>query len=653
MANNNTREVFLGMVSAYAYAVSKGYTGTEEEFAEGLARSADYADNAEQSADISASKALDSEAFGAGTRAGEPVESDDPAYHNNAGYYAGKAASDASDSEAYGTGKRGGVDVDSSDPAYHNSAKYFYQQAKDVHDSIPEDYSELSANVVALTGRVDTLEELDGVHRYGVSGLLNSSPTLTRLYDAVGLTATVGTDAATATNDFDDRTPFNRRKCVGTWNMINGKPVFEVNAYLGDEDYAEDGTMGDYVAVECPRAFYKMDGTTLEISAHQYPGYRPFDIFCRNHDPEDTMPFYYLPAYALALDEDGHAVSLPGLDNCQGDYKTLFDAARTYKNGALGQFAILQPAAVNFYEWALFTVEFATNNCQAIMAGCSALRHNADDRVTFIDEEHLLTNNYYASRVDGQYVAIISTATDINTYTYLATHKVISVTRCDASGTADASGTHQLLEVEDLGKEYFEYDLTGATEYRIAARPYRTGACNDVLTPSGSPVSNSNGYYPMRYRYRENVFANQYKTVVDLFAMRVGTGDSDYYLEWYYITNPADVTTPKNYGSADMADSIFTKLGTETPHANYVSGYIKTKKYDAEFPDIWIPGDTTGSATTYFCDYASLVHSSVVRSVRLGGHWSNGSLDGFSYVYAYTAPSTGSATYGGDLCIAQ
>lgn len=519
---------------------------------------------------------------------------------------------------------------------------------------LKEDLNQISGDVETLTQRVDTLEELDGVHRYGVTGILNASPVLTRIYDSVGLTAAVGTDTETAVNDFDSRTPFNRRKCVGTWNLINGKPVFEVNAYLGDDDYTEDGTMGDYVAVECPRAFYKMDGQELVVSAYQYPGYRPFDIFCRNHDPEDTMPFYYLPAYALALNEGGNAVCLPGYDNCQGDYKSLFDKARTYKDGALGNFSILQPTAVNFYEWVLFTVEFATLNCQSIMQGCAGLRHNANDRITFVDATHILMHEYYASRVVGEYIAIIPTNVDINHSGYLATHRIVSIIRSDAEGNPSASGTYQYCEVEDLGKTYWTYDYTGATEYRNAARPYRTGDCNSVLTPSGSPVSNRDSYHPMRYRYRENVYSNQFKTTVDLFNMRVGTDDTDWMLEWYYITNPANITNPKNYGTADLETDLFAKLGVETNHEHYANGIIRSKLYDAEFPDIWIPHQVTGASySTYFCDYAFLVSSYVVRSVRFGGYWYSGSLDGFSYVYAYSSPASAIALYGGDLFVTQ
>ena len=75
----------LGLVTAYAYAVSKGYTGTEEEFAELMASYASVAEQAEESAE-------DSEAWAIGKRGGQDVPSTDATYHNNSKYYAGQAS---------------------------------------------------------------------------------------------------------------------------------------------------------------------------------------------------------------------------------------------------------------------------------------------------------------------------------------------------------------------------------------------------------------------------------------------------------------------------------------------------------------------------------------------------------------------------------
>ena len=511
--------------------------------------------------------------------------------------------------------------------------------------------SKLDSEIIApLANRVANIEEAEGLHKYGVSGIGGSTAALTRLWDSVGMTAQVGTDGdnTSVINNFDDVKPFNRRKCVGNWELINGRPVFEVQAYLGDDNYAEDGTMGDYVAVECPKAYYYFKNGTLGISAHQWDSdWKPFDIFCHDHNAEEVMDHIYLPAYALAK-KDGHAVSLPGLPNEQGHYQGLTVAARTY-NGAAGAKAILQPAAVNFYEWAMATVEFATQNLQTIMAGCSALASSNSDAAIFLDATHVRVA-YNAARVAGEYVAITK-VTGHTDAAYLPTHKILSVTRCDDSGDPSSSGSYQKLEVLDLEAGYYEYNTTDT--YYIAGRPYYTGSCNGVSTPSGSPVNNTNGYYPMKYRHRENIWGNQYKTAADLFNQRIASGN-DYYLKWFYILDPSSYT-PSSSSKPDATDlATFHELGVETAVANYKDGWIKSKKYDPEFPDIWIPYETTGgSATTYFADYAFLVSSNAVRSVRFGGSWANGTTDGPSAVSAYYAPSYANANYGGDLCFAQ
>lgn len=523
----------------------------------------------------------------------------------------------------------------------------WFTQMNELYNKVKSDWDDFDE----LVDRVDNIENISGAKIYGVTGILNASPTLTRTKDAVGMVAKVGTDGDNSkiVNDFDSAAPFMRRKCVGRWNNVLGKAVFSVNSYYGDSDYAEDGSKGDYVAVECPKSYFKMQGTVLEISAYRHEGFRPFDIFCVDHNPANEIPVYYLPAYALAT-KDGHAVSLPGLDNEQGSYKVLLDAARTYGDGSLGNLPILQPAAVNFYEWALFTVEFATNNCQSIMYGCASLRSADDDRVTFKDATHVLTNNYSAARVAGEYIAITPSGTSHTSATYKATHKILSVTRCDESGTANSSGSYQLLGLEDLGKDYLSYELGVA--YSLAARPYRTGACNSVSTPSGSPKTNTNGYYPMKYRWRENIYGNQYKTCVDLFDKRVGTSDGDYKLEWYYLEKPSEYvpSTTSKPDATDLATDLFKLLDVSTEHDNYANGYVKTKKYSDIYSNIWIPFLTTGgSGSTYFCDYAYLVNSNVVRSIRFGGLWSNGAAAGFSFANANYAPSNSNANYGGDL----
>lgn len=522
------------------------------------------------------------------------------------------------------------------------------------------DITEMNTRLVKVESSIEDLEAQMIFKRYGVSGIGQSANALTRLYDSVGMTAEVGTDdaSATVTNDFDNAGPFMWRKCVGTWSLdeVTGRAKFNVNAYLGDPNFAEDGSMGNFVAVEIPTVFRYRSGGTKVVSLHQYPGYEPYEIFCRDNDPNDLIDKLYFPCYALAEDANGMAVSLPDLDNAQGSYYSLTQLCRTYNGGELGNMPILPRAAWFSFVEDMFQIEFANQDCQAIMQGCCKLRSDNADLGTWRDETHLLLNNYNAGRVVGEYVAVILSSEDRNLVSRLATHRIISITRCDASGNASESGTYSLLELENLGKNYYNYDYSGATQYRCAARAWRTGACNNVVTPSGSPTNNNSGYYPMRYRYVENIYGNQYKTSSDLFNQRLGSGDSNYYLSWYLLLKPEEyVPTGTSNPSADeLASDLFAKLSIVTEHENYVDGYIVSKQYDSLYDDIWCPLLTVGgSATTYYCDQTFLVASYVVCACRFGGPVNAGAIDGLSSLYASSTPSTSTANYGGALCPCQ
>jgi hypothetical protein len=158
----------------------------------------------------------------------------------------------------------------------------------------------------------------------------------------------------------------------------------------------------------------------------------------------------------------------------------------------------------------------------------------------------------------------------------------------------------------------------------------------------------------MKYRYRENVYANQFTTSADMFAERIDEGDENYSLKWFYLEHPEALYPAVDPNAAKLEEDAFKLLDVRTEVEDYHSGYIKSKKHSTKYPDLWIPYEVTGgSASTYFCDYAYLASSNVVRSVLFGGSWANGAADGFSSCLAYHAPSIAYALYGGSLCMAQ
>lgn len=157
----------------------------------------------------------------------------------------------------------------------------------------------------------------------------------------------------------------------------------------------------------------------------------------------------------------------------------------------------------------------------------------------------------------------------------------------------------------------------------------------------------------MRYRWRENVYGNQWRTTMDLFDIRVENEGSDpatYHLTWHKLLDP-DTWTAGNPNAATISeDPRFTQLSVITETENYKNGYQTAQEVDPNYPQVLIPVVGSGGGSTKFNgNYASLALSSVYRAVRLGGSESFGRAAGPGAVAGYSSPSTSYAFYGGAL----
>lgn len=502
--------------------------------------------------------------------------------------------------------------------------------------------------------------------KYGVSGVGKSSTTYTRLWDAVGKTATAGTDQAAGASDFDGLAPFDRKKCVGNWTLVNGAAVFNVQAYQGDADYAEDGSKGDYVAVEVPPIYWYHDEEEgiLGVSAGPHAGWEPHPV-CVDGDGH-VRAKTYLPVYALAL-KNGHAVSLPGFHNYFGTYKGNWDAARTYGDGTtFVNHAIIEPSAVDHYEWMMQTIEFA-KDIQDEMRGAISMRY-VNDAITAAPAANkiVVTAAIGDTYVLGQSIFIGAdrgtTPSGVEAY-----NCITAIENCNEDGTLNESGTYRLITYNGTDRTAA---ITPGTTI-LTTRAWITGATQGyapgvpaVLGHTGSPVSNTDAKHPMMYRWRENTYGNQNMTCLDLMDVRVEDGTDQYKLQWYhnpYLQHqgaakyyPAGTGNP-NLADLQNAETGWELLGVETPKESYVNGYIKEEGFDEKYPHVRVPTLTTGgSASTYYADYASLVNSNVVRAVRRRGNFNDGRNYGPRYVNANNAPSNGNWNYGsGHLSIFQ
>lgn len=489
--------------------------------------------------------------------------------------------------------------------------------------------------------------------RFGVSGVGGENTTLIRLWDAVGLEAKPGTSKEAAVSDFDAFVPFARRKCVGTWKTENGKAVFHVNAYSDDADYKEDGSMGDYVAIDVTPFYWyenKEEGI-VGVSEDSWEGWNIHQI-CLD-EAGNVRPHTYLPVYELSVNKEGHAVSLPGNIPFFGSYKELMDIAATYAGGELKSFTTIEPTAFRHYNNLLMTIEFATQDMQSVMKGATYMRFAEDHAVVSAEasNEIVVTRAAGEDFVVGQtiYIGAVRNLTPDSIEDYNVITGIIS---CDENGEEVPFGMYRKIRFSGKCRD-IEANVT-----ELASRPWTTGSTVTVIGHTGSPVDNHFGKYPFRYRWVENPYGNLIKTCGDLMNVQVKDGDA-YKLQWYYHPNmcPANYY-PSDASKPDLEDLKnpecgWIRLATETPAEQCVRGYLKKLDSDDAYPYVKIPVDMTGTGSTYYCDYVYLDSEHPIRLVRRGGCVHMGPTYGPNYMSGYNPPSHKLWFYGSALYIAQ
>jgi len=156
--------VFSGLIQAAITTAQTALEAAREAVGE-VSADTERAETAASNAETSALNAAESAAsVGAQAQAAERSAEAAAGSATGAAGSAEAAAGSKSDAEAYAVGTRGGEDVETTDPTYHNNAKYYSEQAEssaeaaaqsaedaqNVLDSIPADYTELSKGVEDL-----------------------------------------------------------------------------------------------------------------------------------------------------------------------------------------------------------------------------------------------------------------------------------------------------------------------------------------------------------------------------------------------------------------------------------------------------------------------------------------------------------------------
>lgn len=416
---------------------------------------------------------------------------------------------------------------------------------------------------------------------------VGSNPKGERLGDAVGLVANVGTDSATAYNDFDYLMPWKSRRVNGHWD---GKD-FIITAVEGEPNFAVDGSNGSVYA-ERHLFYYKYVFTDtyyeIWISDQHLDGYEIPERFI-NID-KSIMQTYYYPCYRISRDSSGNPVSVSGKDAMlslsYSGYKTL---AR--KLGTNFHIETTKDRQINEL---LFYVEFATRNSQDIMYGAANMRYNTDDLATVATtngNKFICSNSVAGNYVVGQTIVIGSTKNG---------SEIANNRRITAIETHDASNKAIVFDGAAVNVAVGNF---------ISSRCWFSGGTDKVLTPSGSSVSNSSGRYQMRYRYVEDLWGNQWAIIADVLI-------KDH--QAYVCKDPTKF--------ADSITSDYEKVGYVNAATD---GWTKELGWDKAHPYVRLPFVVGGSNTTYFCDY--YWQNGGLRVASVGGPLFNDTFAGLVY----------------------
>ena len=415
---------------------------------------------------------------------------------------------------------------------------------------------------------------------------VGSNPKGERLGDAIGLVANVGTDSATAYNDFDYLMPWKSRRVNGHWD---GKD-FVVTAVEGEPNFAVDGSNGGVYA-ERHLFYYKYVFTDtyyeIWISDQHLDGYEIPERFV-NVD-KSIMQTYYYPCYKISRDASGNPLSISGantmLSLSYSGYKTL---AR--KLGTNFHIETTKDRQINEL---LFYVEFATRNSQSIMYGAGTMRYNADDLATVATtngNKFICSNAVAGNYVVGQTIVIGATKNDSG---------IANNRRITAIETYDASNKAIVFDGAAVNVAVGNY---------ISSRCWFSGGTDKVLTPSGSPVSNTSGKYQMRYRYVEDLWGNQWSIMADVLIQ-------DH--QAYVCKDPTKF--------ADSITADYEKIGYVNAATD---GWIKELGWDKAHPYVRLPLVVGGADTTYFCDY--YWQNGGLRVACVGGSLNDGTNAGLA-----------------------
>ena len=398
-----------------------------------------------------------------------------------------------------------------------------------------------------------------------VYGVVFNGSAGTRTDSAVGLAYTV--NASTITSAFDTAEIYNE--------------ITEVTDTYGN------------VFVKIPRFYISKSKTgsnfTYKISKTKQDAtyYLPYSFY--DEATNAALPYVLIGKYNASL----NGTKLESKSGTEPLVSQTIATFRTYaKNNNVGLvqgYQLLDIHAIDVIQ-TLFYVEFATLNSQSIMQGYTTGQYSGAHTITSINGTNLTMGVGIGSAykigqtidigtsVGGRQIAknlrITNIVGDIITYELVA-------------GISTIPGTITI----------------GNSVYNVG---YLSGTTDLVTTTSGSPTSNTDGKYAMKYRGIENMYGNVYQFIDGINIQNNQT---------YIATNPSSYVS-------DTFTGAYKAIGYVNKNTN---GYVTEMGYDSANPAIQLP-TVTGTNT-----YGDYYYQATGNNIALfGGSWDNGGSAGLS-----------------------
>ena len=446
--------------------------------------------------------------------------------------------------------------------------------------------------LLVVLSAANTINETQTTYRgqkvYGVSWAKTDTP-LTRINASVGMVANAGEGASTPTNDFDAAELF------------------------GDlEEYTD--TLGN-VFVKIPAHYIRKTDTaskkTWQVSKAKMPNsYKPWCFY----DFTNNVWLDYVYVGKFVASESGGK-----LESKSGTFPLINKNIVDFRNYALanntGGLSGYQQMDIHVYDMlqVLFTIEFATLNSQAIMAGWTSGQFNA---------AHALT----ADTVAANTIVVANT-----TGAAFAVGQPIGLGTAAGSTSVFYGRNITLIQADTPGAGSTTITVDGAVFSAVIGNViwncgWKNGFSSGIAASSGSLANNTNGKNPFHYRRIENVWGNIWQFVDGINI------------------NARQVWVCKN--AAQFASNLFASPYEQLGYVNKnADGYVKYMGYDAVLPFAEFPVDVSAN---FYKDYYYQNTGQYIAVV--GGGWDYGGFAGLWLWALNNSSANAGAHVGGRLC---